>query len=428
MTTPSNNSQMHNDIIATGSQERPPMLAPRHYAQWSSSFIRYVDTKSNKDQLRYYIEQGSYILTEIVHEEVPATEEQLAQPCRVKQETYANTTPESRKLIGREAEAIHMILNGIGDDIYSTVDACSTAREMWLAIERLQQGESINKQDVKTKLFWEFGKVTFRDGESIESYYSKFYKMMNEMVRNKLKVDTMHMNVQFLQLQPEWSRFVTIVKQQQDLDTIARNANPLALVAAAQHYPDKYSSDTYYQALKPHKTYTSSSRHTTPTSSHATTRNKSKKIAKSVTPPSEFASEENSDPKQAQRDKDIQKNLSLIAKYIKNIYKPTNNNLRTSSNTRNKTRDTSPRSGNDRQCGQFGNQMTVTVAKARETIGGERQHSEQRESINDTYVVETVNSNVIPDLSDMCDNEGQANQNADNLEDEVCCLLLELQI
>nr|GFC80002.1 hypothetical protein [Tanacetum cinerariifolium] len=38
-----------------------------------------------------------------------------------------------------EKEAIHLILTGIGDDIYSTVDACQTAHEMWEAIERLQQ-------------------------------------------------------------------------------------------------------------------------------------------------------------------------------------------------------------------------------------------------------------------------------------------------
>ncbi|GKF64291.1 hypothetical protein Tco_0187739, partial [Tanacetum coccineum] len=132
----------------------------------------------------------------------------------------------------------------------------------------------------------------------------------------------------------------------------------LALVAAAQHYPDTYSPDTYYQAPKPHKTHTSSSRHTTSTSSHATTRNKGKEIAKPITPSSESTSEENSNPEQAQRDKDMQKNLALIAKYIKNIYKPTNNNLRTSSNTRNKKVDTSPRSGNDRNTGQFGNQRT----------------------------------------------------------------------
>nr|GEV23850.1 hypothetical protein [Tanacetum cinerariifolium] len=55
---------------------------------------------------------------------------------------------------------------------------------MWTTIERLHQGESLNKQDVKTNLFWEFGKFASRDGELIESYYSRFYKMMNEMNAN----------------------------------------------------------------------------------------------------------------------------------------------------------------------------------------------------------------------------------------------------
>nr|GEX49856.1 copia protein [Tanacetum cinerariifolium] len=55
------------------------------------------------------------------------------------------------------------------------------------------------------------------------------------------------------------------------------------------------------------------------------------------------ASEEDSDPEQAQRDKDMQKNLALIAKYFKKIHKPTNNNLRTSSNLRNKNADATPR-------------------------------------------------------------------------------------
>ncbi|GKC33626.1 hypothetical protein Tco_1046010 [Tanacetum coccineum] len=51
--------------------------------------------------------------------------------------------------------------------------------------ERLKQGESINVQDLETNLYWEFGKFTSRDGESLESYYSRFYKMMNELVRNQ---------------------------------------------------------------------------------------------------------------------------------------------------------------------------------------------------------------------------------------------------
>ncbi|GJV89157.1 retrovirus-related pol polyprotein from transposon TNT 1-94 [Tanacetum coccineum] len=101
--------------------------------------------------------------------------------------------------------------------------------------------------------------------------------------------------------------------------------------------------DTYYQSSKPHKSYAPTSKASLPTRSHATTRHKGKEIAKPITPPSESASEEDSDPEQAQRDKDMQKNLALIAKYFKKIYKPTNNNLRTSSNTRKKNVDTTLR-------------------------------------------------------------------------------------
>ncbi|GKF49352.1 hypothetical protein Tco_0142603 [Tanacetum coccineum] len=60
----------------------------------------------------------------------------------------------------------------------------------------------------------------------------------------------------------------------------------------------------------------------------ATTRHKGIEIAKLVTPQSESVSDEDSDPEQARRDKDIlKKNLALLAKYFKKLYKPTNNNL-----------------------------------------------------------------------------------------------------
>ncbi|GJS80436.1 UDP-glucuronic acid decarboxylase 6-like protein [Tanacetum coccineum] len=106
-------------------------------------------------------------------------------------ETIHNMTTENKLYFQAEKEAIFLILTGIGDEIYSTIDACNTAKEMWIAIERLQQGESLNVQDVKTNLLWEFGKFTSRDGESMESYYSRFYKLMNELTRNNLQVTLM---------------------------------------------------------------------------------------------------------------------------------------------------------------------------------------------------------------------------------------------
>nr|GFD09898.1 hypothetical protein [Tanacetum cinerariifolium] len=56
--------------------------------------------------------------------------------------------------------------------------------------------------------------------ESIESYYHHFLKLMNDLKRNKHFPEKFANNLKFLNnLQPEWSRHVTIVHQTKDLHT-----------------------------------------------------------------------------------------------------------------------------------------------------------------------------------------------------------------
>ncbi|GKC37138.1 hypothetical protein Tco_1049522, partial [Tanacetum coccineum] len=140
--------------------------------------------------------------------------------------------------------------------------------------------------------------------------------------------------------------------------------------------------------------------------------------------------------------------------------------------------DTTPRYKNDNQTEQFRNQRTMTVVGARETVAEESdwladtdeeideqeleahysymakiqevpnadsgtdseplehvqydtgynvfaneiQHFEQSESISNTCIVETCDSNVIPDSPDMCDNDIQNDQNAIKCDDERVAL------
>nr|GFC35921.1 hypothetical protein [Tanacetum cinerariifolium] len=230
--------------------DRPPMLAPGNYIQWKSRIKRYIDTKPNHELIHYCLENPPYDLDSDGN---PTTSTERVF------ETYKNVTQKIRDQLNAKVEAVQIILIGIDNDIYSTVNACPNACEMWKAIERLKQCESINVQDLKTNLFWEFRKFTSLDGESLESYYSRFYKMMNELTRNQCKVKNHQVNVQFLlQLQPEWQRFVTLMKQSQELknvsyhklydilkqhqhevneiraEKIACVANPLVLVAQQQ--------------------------------------------------------------------------------------------------------------------------------------------------------------------------------------------------
>nr|GEV02480.1 retrovirus-related Pol polyprotein from transposon TNT 1-94 [Tanacetum cinerariifolium] len=261
--------------MAAGSRYRPPMLAPGRYPQWHSRFLRYVDTRPNGEALRKCILSGPYKPTTVLVHAVEAIDNSPVVAEHTTVETPANMSPKNKARFLAEKETIHLILTGIRDDIYSTVDACQTAQEMWEAIKR--------------------------------------------------------------------------------------NANPLALVATAQA-----SQDQYYQTSRSHRSSTPSSKPSISFKSQTTTRHKGKEIAKPITPPSETASEEDSDPEQAQRDKDMQKNLALIAKYFKKIYKPTNNNLKTSLNSKNKNVDMTLRYKNDDHSRQFRTQRTMNVAGTRE--------------------------------------------------------------
>ncbi|GJR42597.1 hypothetical protein Tco_1310700 [Tanacetum coccineum] len=80
---------MHNNIMAAGSRDRPPMLATGRYAQWRSRFLRYIDTR------------------------------QLVMPLR---------------------EVAFLKVPTLQHEIYSTVDACQDRlKKWWEASERLQK-------------------------------------------------------------------------------------------------------------------------------------------------------------------------------------------------------------------------------------------------------------------------------------------------
>nr|GFA71754.1 hypothetical protein [Tanacetum cinerariifolium] len=64
-------------------------------------------------------------------------------------------------------------------------------------------------------------------------------------------------------------------------------------------------------------------------------------------------------------------------------------------------------------------------------FANELQHSEQAESISNTCIVETVDSNIIPDSPDMCDNDIKTEQNDVECEDErvvLANLILNLKL
>nr|GEW18881.1 hypothetical protein [Tanacetum cinerariifolium] len=141
---------------------------------------------------------------------------------------------------------VQINVRGIDNDIYSTVDACPNACEMWKAIERLKQGELINVQDLESNLYWELKNSHLKMSQELKTVsYHKLYDILK-------------------QHQHEVNEFRA--------EKIARVANPLALVAQQQPVYHPQNHPTHY-------TQNSSTR-----SQQAANRNRGKEIINSSQP------------------------------------------------------------------------------------------------------------------------------------------------
>nr|GEY60335.1 hypothetical protein [Tanacetum cinerariifolium] len=249
---------LHNAIMEAGGKDRPPMLSPGNYIQWKSKIKRYIDTKPNHKLIYYCLQNPPYKYT-WADKVVLVTEGSTETTTERYMENYKNVLQDIRDQLNAKAEAVQIILTGIDNDIYSTVDACPNVCKMWKAIERLKQGESINVQDLETNLYWEFGKFTSRD------------------------------------------------------------------VYHPQNHPTHYTQNSSTRLEQD------------------ATKNRGKAIVNSPLPIYDQEPTLVAEDDEMSKDKEIDKLMALISLSVKKIYKPTKNNLQTSSNTSRVNQDNSPR-------------------------------------------------------------------------------------
>ncbi|GJR11867.1 hypothetical protein Tco_0794519 [Tanacetum coccineum] len=112
-----------------------------------------------------------------------------------------------------EMELMNLILLSIPNDIYNSVDACTSAKDMWKRVECLMRGTIQNKVDRETRFTNEFDQFVAEPGEALVSVYNRFAQLMNDLERNDMHFPIVTINTKFLNsLQPEWLKYVTQVR------------------------------------------------------------------------------------------------------------------------------------------------------------------------------------------------------------------------
>ncbi|GJZ38744.1 hypothetical protein Tco_0585307 [Tanacetum coccineum] len=122
-------------------------------------------------------------------------------------------------------ENVHMLLDSlllgpfkVKEITIPANDAIGHAEEkcMQTLADLTSNNKTIMGYDIK--LADEFDRFTFEREEMIQSYYIRFAKLINDINIIGLHVTKFQINIKFVnQLQPEWSRFITRVKQARNL-------------------------------------------------------------------------------------------------------------------------------------------------------------------------------------------------------------------
>ncbi|GJZ28614.1 hypothetical protein Tco_0573261 [Tanacetum coccineum] len=177
MSTSTTHQQSHTDV---GSETRPLMLERGSYIPWASRFRRYVNRKrENRKWLNKAIDEAPY--------------------------AFHMFTPD-------DTMAMNLILIFIPNDIYNSVNACTTAKAMWKRVECLMRGTIQNKVGRETRFNNEFDQFVAKPGEAPVSVYNSFAQLMNDLERNDIIFLLVIVNTKFLNcLQPEWLKYVTQV-------------------------------------------------------------------------------------------------------------------------------------------------------------------------------------------------------------------------
>ncbi|GKA08787.1 gag-pol polyprotein [Tanacetum coccineum] len=312
-------SNIHQQSLAdVGSETRPPMLERGSYIPWASRFRRYLNQKrETRKWLNKAIDDGPYEFKMFTPSETEAPRMQKEEDLR----------EDDLKHYEAKIEAMNLILISIPNDIYNSVDACTTAKAMWQRVECLMRGTVQNKVDRETRFNNEFDQLVTESGEALVSIYNRFAQLMNDLERNGIIFPKVTINTKFLNcLQPEWLKYVTQVRLAKRLTVDSYDY----LFDYLQQFEKLVNASRAKKLDKTHDLLAlvahtgSSSRTMTPYY---------------VTHPSsvvDYDDDYQGDTIQNNSDDPLTSAMILLARAINQTFSnPTNNCLRTSSNTRN---------------------------------------------------------------------------------------------
>ncbi|GKD89994.1 hypothetical protein Tco_1365501 [Tanacetum coccineum] len=95
----------------------------------------------------------------------------------------ADLTGDDKKHFEADIDAMNVILLGILNDIYNSIDACKTAQDLCQRVQRLIQGTDLSKQELTLRLLHEFDKFKGMHAESTKNPHEVDYDQLYDYLK-----------------------------------------------------------------------------------------------------------------------------------------------------------------------------------------------------------------------------------------------------
>ncbi|GJR03526.1 retrovirus-related pol polyprotein from transposon TNT 1-94 [Tanacetum coccineum] len=205
-------SSMQEDIQCAGSDTRPPMLDRTDFESWQQRIRLYCLGKDNGENIMKSIKEGPFQMGTVSDVITGGTEGEVQQgPVRAR--VLKDLSAEEKERYKADIRATNILLQGIPKDIYSLINHYTDAKDIWENVKMILEGSELTKDDRESQLYDEFEHFRQSKGETIQGYYVRFTKLINDMRNIKMTMSRMQLNSKFVNnMLPEWSRFITEVK------------------------------------------------------------------------------------------------------------------------------------------------------------------------------------------------------------------------
>nr|GEW52721.1 hypothetical protein [Tanacetum cinerariifolium] len=183
--------------------------------------MNYLEEQTDGEAMINSIKNGDQPLPRVTQMSIAGTSSTEQPPLKDK----SMWSDQEKKIQKIDCLARSLLIQGLPNDIYSLIDSNKTAKDLWDALDRHMLGSEYGEQDRKAAVLFKYETFKATEGELLLDTYILYLQVINDLKKYGYSKDNSELNFKFLNnLQPEWKQYATMIRHNKKLMDILQHS------------------------------------------------------------------------------------------------------------------------------------------------------------------------------------------------------------